>query len=1222
MHRPWPLKSILTAAARTTALMLVGGNAFAQYAVSQSPPLSLTPPTNIVMTVDDSGSMQWAYVPDSMGGNKGTRRFNAASFNALAYNPNIVYPPPVMITSAGTQQLTSSFTAAPIDGFNTATGAVDLSTAYQPTSSYSPGSTNQSFSQPPSQDVALICSPAVNCTGAPAYYYVYNATLTNCSSSATDDNCYQYVRVSTTSGPGGTDERQNFAYWYSFYRIRHLMIASAAAITMADPALSQARVTWRDFWTCTDLTAGNTCRGWDGAVVDNRIRTFTGTQQSNFYQWLSRVPANNSTPTRGTWRSIGDYFSNTGLGVNGPYGLNPNQPTTDPRSGEVACVQNYNITLTDGQWNGESDSFFGAADDRSTSLPANAPVPPNPVQYTPSGSPPTAIYSNDSNHDVLADIAFHYWSNNLRPDLSGSATAVTPYYQVMTGSGGTPTTADYWNPQNDPATWPHLVQITIGIGMTNTMTAAGLPWWGNDPTTQYLLNATSNAGYTNLWNGTLAWPAINNGAGQGDMGKAYDLWHAALNSRGLAFSAESPAELIGALKASLNRVKVTLNAQSAVATNSSSLNNGTVVYLANFNSSDWHGTLSAFGITSGTMNATPIWTTDTAGTFVPPASRSIITSDTAPAPPPPVASVKKGIEFSSASGSFTTIWNNATGAGASPAAATASANILAWLRGDTTQEARNGGLYRSRPVSVLGDIVDSAPIFTLHENFGYAALPEGMNAPTNYLAFLQSVKNAGSGSIYSGQGMIYVGANDGMLHGFDAGSGKEVFGYVPHAVIPNLPALAQPAYAHQFYVDQTPYVGDACVGSGPTSCTWATVVVGTTGAGGQGVFALDVTSPPAMESASGAAGKVLWDLDGKAALGAATSTDSNGDPDLGYPIGKPAIARLNTGDWAAVFGNGYLSSNGCAVLFIVRLNDGAITKIGTTGTAGTTVCTSSNINQSNGLGPVRLYDADGNMTTDFVYAGDLQGNLWKFDLTSLTALPTAPAFGFSVPLFAASPGCVLPATSTAASTCQPITSAPALGPALTGMVGTMVYFGTGRLFAAGDASTTSSQAFYGILDQGKAVSGGQSQLVQETTADNGTTRTISANPVAPPKLGWFMNLPDTGERVTVSPVLVGGYVVFATEVPTSSACTSGGTGWIMAVSATNSSIGGSNSTNFFAGNPGISGIQSTVGVVEGITVLSAPGGDTLLVGGTQGVQNVKTIATTTKGRISWHELVR
>jgi hypothetical protein len=98
MHRTWTIGT--AAATAAGALMLAGGSAHAQYAVSQLPALTPAPPTNIVMTVDDSGSMQWAYVPDSMGGNTGTRRFNAGSFNALAYNPNIVYPPPVMITSA------------------------------------------------------------------------------------------------------------------------------------------------------------------------------------------------------------------------------------------------------------------------------------------------------------------------------------------------------------------------------------------------------------------------------------------------------------------------------------------------------------------------------------------------------------------------------------------------------------------------------------------------------------------------------------------------------------------------------------------------------------------------------------------------------------------------------------------------------------------------------------------------------------------------------------------------------------------------------------------------------------------------------------------------------------------------------------------------------------------------------------------------------------------
>jgi type IV pilus assembly protein PilY1 len=638
-----------------------------------------------------------------------------------------------------------------------------------------------------------------------------------------------------------------------------------------------------------------------------------------------------------------------------------------------------------------------------------------------------------------------------------------------------------------------------------------------------------------------------------------------------------------------------------------------VVYLASYTSQDWHGTLAAYGLTSGTINTTPTWTTDSAGAFAAPASRSLITSSAASTAAAP--SVANGIAFSSSSAAFNTMWGGVAGA---------NANILSWLRGDTTQEMQHGGAYRNRNVkTVLGDIVDSAPVFSWHENFGYAVLPEGAST---YLSFISS-KASTAGSIYSGSGMVYAGANDGMLHGFDAATGKEVFGYVPHNVIPNLPALADPAYAHRFYVDQTAYVGDACVGSGPTSCSWKTVLVGTTGAGGQGVFALDVTSPASMESSGSASGNVLWDLDGKGDS-STNPTNPNGDPDLGYPIGKPIIARLNNGDWSAIFGNGYLSARGCAVLFIVRLSDGAVTKIDTSGVSSSSTCTASNINAGNGLGPVTLSDVNGDMITDFVYAGDLQGNLWKFDLTAASSGSWGVAFG-GQPLFTASTNggsCVLAATSTAASTCQPITSAPVLGPPLTGMSGTMVYFGTGRMFANGDASTTSTQSFYGILDQGGSspISGGQGSLVQQTTTDSGTTRTVSFSPVNSPKLGWFMNLPDTGERVTMSPLLVNGYVVFATEVPSSNACTASGAGWIMAVPASTSAIGAFNTPNFFYLQPGVGGIQSTVGVIQGITVLSDSAGkkDQFLAGGTKGVQSFSSSTNALKGRISWHELVR
>jgi type IV pilus assembly protein PilY1 len=1311
MHRSWPLDKFATTRAGIAVLALLAVDASAQYAVSQSPPMSVSPPTNIALTLDDSGSMKWAYVPDAFGACTGTRRFNAADFNGLAYNPKTAYYPPTVITSvayspsnavtdpvSGATTLTTSYTAAYIDGFNPGLGSINLTNGYQPTASYQPNGT-QIYSPHPAQDLATIgvtsasggggnsgvnpsCGSSVyggangssgagnqfgpysgSSTAVPAaaYYYVYNSTLSSCptppatSPSLNDDGCYQYMPAS--SAPDVVDQKtgktlitgqQNFANWYSFYRTRHLMVASAGATAFYDQRLMGARVTWRALNSCQDMVSGKNCAGWDKYPVDNRLRTFNDTpvatgkpgQRGAFYEWLAHLQADQSTPTRSTWTYIGDYFSQgpnsaftgTSLGPNGPYGLNPNQPNTDLSSGEVACVNNYNITLTDGQWNGDSSTtgaYFGTAD--ATAIPKL----PDGTPYVPSTKPPTAIYSNDSvttgaspyaNSDTLSDIAFHYWSTNLRPDLPGSVGAVTPYY--VPGAANPPTTNDYWNPQNDPANWPHLVQMTIGVGMTGSMTAPNLPWWGNDVRTQYGM-----PGYLNLYNGNpYPWPMINNSATQGDLGKAYDLWHAALNSRGLAFSAESAADLINAVGAAIARASVTLIAQSAVATSSTSLSNSTAAYLASFTSADWHGTLAAYGFTNNVLNSPPnwIWNTDHGALFAAsttPANRSIFTANNLPASSAGQASTT-GLQFSTADSTFMGIWNAYTGGGSTATAAAQQASIdrLNWVRGDQTKESRftPTGIYRDRKASVLGDIVDSSPVFTLQENFGYAALPEG----GNYLTFL-SGKNLPAGSIYQGKGMIYVGANDGMLHGFDANSGNEVFAYVPHNVIANVPGLADPTYVHRFYVDQTPYVGDACLhgsGANNSGCTWSTVLVGTTGAGGQGVFALDVTHPATMESASNAVGNLLWDLDG---LGAPTTNPTNGygNPDLGYPIGKPMVARLNDGTWAAIFGNGYLSADGCAVLFIVRLDSGAVSRLGTsTSTAPGSSCVASpnNPNASNGLGPVTLYDSDGNMTTDYVYAGDLGGNLWKFDLTaSHVPAPGTDASAAGQLLFAASPNCFAPAPpATGTNTCQPITSAPALGPALTGLSGTMVYFGTGRIFAIGDLASTVQQVFYAVLDKNDGATVPVSKLEQEKITETGTTRTVSNTSVKPTDLGWYMNFFDSGERLVVSPVVIGGYVVFATDVPSTTPCTVTGSGWIMAVSA-NSAPGGQN--NFFAGTGGVNGIQvqSNVGVVEGITVLSSPGGpDTLLVGGTKGVQSVQTNVKPLKGRISWHELVR
>jgi len=246
-----------------------------------------------------------------------------------------------------------------------------------------------------------------------------------------------------------------------------------------------------------------------------------------------------------------------------------------------------------------------------------------------------------------------------------------------------------------------------------------------------------------------------------------------------------------------------MSSESSVATSSSSLNSGTVVYQASYFSSDWHGLLAAYGLTGGNVNTTAIWPTanpdqNSSNVIASFGTRVILTSysgtGTAGGP-----ATGKGARFAKADSNFYTYWSGLTGVNDA---------VLDWLRGDSSNEVRSGGLLRNRPISVLGDIVDSGPIFAWHENFAYASLPEGMSAPTNYPTFIATKANR-VGSIYTGQGMVYVGANDGMLHGFDAGTGHEVFGYVPHSVIASLPALTDRTYTHQFSVDQTPYVGDA-----------------------------------------------------------------------------------------------------------------------------------------------------------------------------------------------------------------------------------------------------------------------------------------------------------------------------------------------------------------------------------------------------------------------------
>jgi type IV pilus assembly protein PilY1 len=1080
-------------------LLLVAARAAGAFTVSSLPQFvpSLLPP-NIAVTLDDSGSMSWAYVPDSLASTGNTRRFKSASFNPLYYDPEVNYPAPVDV--AGTP-LTTSFLSARINGYadgitGAATrGSVNLHIAYRPTLEYDPSAFSQTFAEHPNVAADLtalknelqlrtgVVAPFGVNTPGPAYYYLYDASLA-ASCTITNDSCYKLVIVSATSGPAGTDERQNFANWYSFYRTRNLLTVGAAsrAFLKLSPTY---RIAWQSLTKCNGFKTG--CDGWDTPTYDSRIRAFDSAHRENFYKWLFRLPAVASTPLRSAAGRAGQYFTTSG--VSSPYAADPHV-TASP---EYSCRLNFHILMTDGIWNSDSSSGTYCTSNTDPTVPQTCNNRDNTARTLPDGtaysitSPLTRIY-RDGNSNSLSDIAFHYWATDLRPDLPNNVVKYTiDHSPFLPDVAGSDEVKQYWNPKNDPANWQHLVTFTIGLGMTNilNLTSPDRRWAG----------ATHKGdGYQNFLTGVATWPSTGVNVSPGNV---YDLWHAAINSRGQAYAVDTPDGLGSALDDALTRVGDRKGASAAMAANSTRLSADSLLFQALFSSGDWTGRLRAMRLNADGSLGETLWEATDPGKIPAHGARNIATW-----------SGSGGIAFTQADLTAAGLWG-----------AIGSTALLDYLRGDQSGEQSKGGPFRTRSTR-LGDIVGSDPAFVHAENYGYSSLPEGAyTSATPYAAFLAAKA--------ARRPMLYVGANDGILHAFDALTGDERFAYVPNAVLPNLPSLANLVYAHRFFVDGSPAAWDAHFGG-----TWKTVLLGTTGAGGKAVFALDVTDPADFGPA-----KVLWEIN------AATP----GFTDLGYTIGQAVAAKANNGEWVAIFGNGYGSTSQRAVLYIVRLADGALIRKFDTGVGGA--------GAPNGLGTPTLYDSNGDDVYDAVYAPDMRGNVWKFDLGGAAPLgwkiAFAPAAGFpnGAPLFTA---------RGPAAQVQPIQARVELARPPAGVPGVMVLFGTGRFFADGDNADTTAQSFYGILDNGTAIAAVDRSVLQQQTistlnitfrgVDNTAVRDVTANTIDwAAKRGWYIDLPDSGERVIGNAAVRTGRVIFNTVIPGFDPCTFGGSGWLMEV---------------------------------------------------------------------------
>jgi len=690
-----------------------------------------------------------------------------------------------------------------------------------------------------------------------------------------------------------------------------------------------------------------------------------------------------------------------------------------------------------------------------------------------------------------------------------------------------------------------------------------------------------------------------------------------------AFLGSSADSLQAAFAAIVGDIQAKTSAASSVALNTGSWTTGSALYQAKFNSSDWSGTLLDYGVnSSGAISSTATWD---AGARIQAqhwnTGRNIITYKAS------AAAGLRGVPFRwpvlPATPTATELdIGQTTALNQNPAGGSDGFGELRlrFLRGDPTQEARRcasppcaAPQFRNRAISPLGDVINSSPYFVGPPNFGYyddfEAVPYSGFVAANRLR----------------PPVIYMGANDGMLHAINANTGSELFAYVPAPVIADLPKLTDLNYIHRYFVDGSPTVGDVFYNG-----AWHTMLVAGMRAGAKGLYALDVTDPNSFSEAN-AANIVRWEFQ---------------DPDMGYIFGQPLLVKTNNGRWSVVVSAGYNVGNasGHAFLFVIDAETGALVAKIDTG-AGTAA-------SPNGLSAAAVIDINGDGVADIAYAGDLDGKLWKFDLFSTLPGSWSLSNG-GLPLFAAGAG-------------HAITGRPDVTKFTAG--GYLVAFGTGRYIATADNTDLTTQRVYAVRDTGTAGTVALASLLQQSISGTGTgldnnEYRFSTHAVDPPKdfsttgdnvitkslylsdkRGWYLDLPDSGERVVADARFRGGRAIFTSIVPdVSSPCAYGGSGWVLEFdamtgnrfdSATFDSNGDNNLTtgDYIARGGVASQAMNTSGRRIG-AIPAAPGFMSNRAGGVSGLEDKfintsdgsvvrvrETSGAGREGRVMWHEV--
>ncbi len=645
-------------------------------------------------------------------------------------------------------------------------------------------------------------------------------------------------------------------------------------------------------------------------------------------------------------------------------------------------------------------------------------------------------------------------------------------------------------------------------------------------------------------------------------------------ARSAPFLPDNEAELTLAFEEIIADIFAQQGAFAAVSFNTGQLTNNSAVYQGRFSTKPWSGSLLAFSLdgTTGTINQPRLWD---AGLLLdqrvnPAATRNVITRN-----PAATSGTSDALSVSSSAADWAALPialknDLLQGVDADQDSITNEDDdakmLLDYLLGDSSNEGAGITNYRIRdnnqltaanapqpnlPIrNRLGDIVNSAPVFVgaPEVNWPEYSVDNRFGGPGT-LGSYSSYQTAQAGRTP----MLYAGANDGMLHGFNANltgasAGSEVIAYMPtqlfsSAANQGLHYLADRNYLHKYYVDGTPIASDVYIDNGSGTAAWRTVLLGGLRGGGRGLYALDVSNPSGFTTPANKDNIVLWEF---------TEAD---DADVGYVYGKLSVGMMQNGRWAVIFGNGYNSTgSGNASLFIVYIEAGA------DGTWSATdykkIDTGANaLSTPNGLSTPTPVDLDGDRVIDRVYAGDIEGNIWAFDVSGSS--DSSWGVDYSGPLFTACSSSPCSSSNRQSITAElsivrnTATSGGGIDPDL------LVVFGTGKYVESGDPEDASLNSYYSVWDSG--VGGIQKNSLEVRTLDD--SQSINSNPVrfisgsdftyGATRKGWYFDFnTQSKERVISDSLTRNGITAFTTIIPNRVVCSSGGAGVLMALDYT------------------------------------------------------------------------